>query len=82
MRRLLIALALGLVGDPELIFLDEPTTGLDPRSRLELWDIIRELVGAGTYGTLTVTKATGAYTYTKNAAAIEALAGESLEPAQ
>lgn len=35
-----IAVATALVGDPELIFLDEPTTGLDPASRRELWDII------------------------------------------
>jgi ABC-2 type transport system ATP-binding protein len=33
---------------PELMFLDEPTTGLDPRSRLQVWDIIRALVGQGT----------------------------------
>ena len=41
-------LAMTLVGDPEVIFLDEPTTGLDPRSRRTMWDIIRELVAAGT----------------------------------
>lgn len=40
-RRLAVGLA--LVGDPELIFLDEPTTGLDPQSRRQLWDVIREL---------------------------------------
>ncbi|OEV02810.1 ATP-binding cassette domain-containing protein [Streptomyces oceani] len=40
-------LAMTLVGSPELIFLDEPTTGLDPRSRRELWNIVRELVDEG-----------------------------------
>jgi ABC-2 type transport system ATP-binding protein len=37
-----------LVGQPKILFLDEPTTGLDPRTRLELWDIIRDLVKGGT----------------------------------
>lgn len=37
-------LAMTLVGDPRIIFLDEPTTGLDPRSRHTMWDIIRDLV--------------------------------------
>ena len=45
MRRRL-DLAASLLGKPSVLFLDEPTTGLDPRSRLTLWDIIRELVGA------------------------------------
>ncbi|GIM96634.1 ATP-binding cassette domain-containing protein [Paractinoplanes toevensis] len=40
-------LAMTLVGDPRLIFLDEPTTGLDPRSRREMWRIVRELVAGG-----------------------------------
>lgn len=44
-RRLAVGLA--LVGDPELMFLDEPTTGLDPQSRRQLWDVIRELRGRG-----------------------------------
>ena len=41
-------LAMTLVGEPKVIFLDEPTTGLDPRSRRTMWDIIRELVAQGT----------------------------------
>jgi len=41
-------LAASLVGDPQVLFLDEPTTGLDPRSRLGMWDIIRSLVSSGT----------------------------------
>jgi ABC-2 type transport system ATP-binding protein len=40
-------LAASLVGDPKVLFLDEPTTGLDPRSRLGMWDIIRSLVESG-----------------------------------
>ncbi|GAA1272211.1 daunorubicin resistance protein DrrA family ABC transporter ATP-binding protein [Planotetraspora silvatica] len=40
-------LAMTLVGDPRLIFLDEPTTGLDPRSRRTMWQIVRELVAGG-----------------------------------
>jgi len=46
MRRRL-DLAAGLVGRPEIIFLDEPTTGLDPRSRQAMWDVVTELVGSG-----------------------------------
>ena len=46
MRRKL-DLAMTLVGDPAIIFLDEPTTGLDPRSRRTMWGIIRELVAGG-----------------------------------
>src|SRR5215475_5967804 len=46
MRRKL-DLAMTLVGTPKIIFLDEPTTGLDPRSRRTMWDIIRELVADG-----------------------------------
>jgi ABC-2 type transport system ATP-binding protein len=47
MRRRL-DLGASLVGQPRLLLLDEPTTGLDPRSRIELWDAIRGLVDAGT----------------------------------
>ncbi len=47
MRRRL-DLGASLVGRPQLLLLDEPTTGLDPRSRMELWDAIRSLVAAGT----------------------------------
>ena len=41
-------LAASLVGNPAVLFLDEPTTGLDPRSRLGMWEIIRSLVAGGT----------------------------------
>jgi ABC-2 type transport system ATP-binding protein len=41
-------LAMTLVGNPQIIFLDEPTTGLDPRSRRTMWEIVRELVADGT----------------------------------
>jgi ABC-2 type transport system ATP-binding protein len=46
MRRRL-DLAAGLVADPEVVFLDEPTTGLDPRSRQDLWQVITGLAGSG-----------------------------------
>jgi ABC-2 type transport system ATP-binding protein len=46
MRRKL-DLAMTLVGDPKVIFLDEPTTGLDPRSRQTMWDIVRNLAASG-----------------------------------
>ena len=52
MRRRL-DLAASLVAEPPMIFLDEPTAGLDPRSRLELWDVIRDLVSGGTTVLLT-----------------------------
>lgn len=47
MRRRL-DIAMSLIGDPPVLFLDEPTTGLDPQARLEVWDCIRELAGKGT----------------------------------
>jgi ABC-2 type transport system ATP-binding protein len=40
--------ALGIVGRPELLFLDEPTTGFDPEARREFWELIRDLAGSGT----------------------------------
>jgi len=40
-------LAMGLMGDPRVVFLDEPTTGLDPRSRRAMWQIIRDLAARG-----------------------------------
>ena len=46
-------LAASLVGEPQVLFLDEPTTGLDPRSRLGMWEIIRSLVAKGTTTLLT-----------------------------
>jgi ABC-2 type transport system ATP-binding protein len=52
MRRRL-DLAASLIVSPQVLFLDEPTTGLDPRSRLALWDIIREYVAGGTTVMLT-----------------------------
>lgn len=52
MRRRL-DLAVSLIASPPIIFLDEPTTGLDPRSRLIMWDIIKQLVSSGTTVLLT-----------------------------
>ncbi len=46
MRRRL-DIALSLVGNPQIIFLDEPTTGLDPEARIEVWKIVKELAGSG-----------------------------------
>ncbi|WP_028562647.1 ABC transporter ATP-binding protein [Paenibacillus pinihumi] len=47
MRRRL-DIALSLVGKPQIIFLDEPTTGLDPEARIEVWKIVKELADGGT----------------------------------
>ncbi|UUU41341.1 ATP-binding cassette domain-containing protein [Streptomyces sp. NBC_00162] len=52
MRRRL-DLAASLITDPEVLFLDEPTTGLDPRGRAEVWSAVRSLVGGGTTVLLT-----------------------------
>ncbi|AIQ63864.1 glycosyl transferase family 8 [Paenibacillus stellifer] len=47
MRRRL-DIALSLVGKPQIVFLDEPTTGLDPEARIEVWKIVKELADGGT----------------------------------
>jgi ABC-2 type transport system ATP-binding protein len=52
MRRRL-DIAMSLIGDPPVIFLDEPTTGLDPQSRLEVWNSVKDLAGKGTTVLLT-----------------------------
>ncbi len=52
MRRRL-DLAMSLIGDPQVVVLDEPTTGLDPQARLEVWAAVRELAGRGTTVLLT-----------------------------
>jgi ABC-2 type transport system ATP-binding protein len=52
MRRRL-DIAMSLIGNPPIIFLDEPTTGLDPRARIEVWDTIKELAKGGTTVLLT-----------------------------
>jgi ABC-2 type transport system ATP-binding protein len=46
-QRQRLAVATALVGDPELLFLDEPTTGLDPQSRRQLWDVVTDLKQQG-----------------------------------
>jgi ABC-2 type transport system ATP-binding protein len=48
-----LSLACALVGDPELLFLDEPTTGLDPQARLKIWEIVEDFRGGG--GTVLLT---------------------------
>ncbi len=45
--------ALGIIGDPELVFLDEPTTGFDPSARRGAWELVRRLTGGGTTVVLT-----------------------------
>jgi ABC-2 type transport system ATP-binding protein len=52
MRRRL-DIAMSLVGSPPVIFLDEPTTGLDPQGRIEVWESVKELAGRGTTVLLT-----------------------------
>ncbi|MGG1555222.1 ABC transporter ATP-binding protein [Paenibacillus ferrarius] len=52
MRRRL-DIALSLVGKPQIIFLDEPTTGLDPEARIEVWKVVKELADGGTTVLLT-----------------------------
>jgi ABC-2 type transport system ATP-binding protein len=52
MRRRL-DIAMSLIGDPSVLFLDEPTTGLDPQSRIEVWKTVQELAGQGTTVLLT-----------------------------
>ncbi|WP_413450292.1 ABC transporter ATP-binding protein [Georgenia phoenicis] len=52
-QRQRLALACAIVGEPELVFLDEPTAGLDPQARLAVWDLVRELREAGTSMVLT-----------------------------
>ena len=52
MRRRL-DIAMSLIGDPPVIFLDEPTTGLDPQARIEVWQTVKELAGHGTTVLLT-----------------------------
>lgn len=52
MRRRL-DIAMSLIGDPPVIFLDEPTTGLDPQARLEVWQAVRDLAAGGTTVLLT-----------------------------
>ncbi|WP_327092688.1 ATP-binding cassette domain-containing protein [Nonomuraea sp. NBC_01738] len=52
MRRRL-DIAASLIRTPDLLFLDEPTTGLDPRSRSQVWDLVRQIAGAGTTVLLT-----------------------------
>jgi ABC-2 type transport system ATP-binding protein len=48
-----IDIAMSLIGDPAVVFLDEPTTGLDPEARHQVWDTVRELAGSGTTVLLT-----------------------------
>ncbi len=52
-QRRRLDVALGIIGRPELVFLDEPTTGFDPSARRESWDLVRNLTGTGTTVILT-----------------------------
>jgi ABC-2 type transport system ATP-binding protein len=52
-QRRRLDVALGIVGQPELVFLDEPTTGFDPQARRLFWDVVRELAKGGTSVLLT-----------------------------
>lgn len=52
-QRQRLAVATALVGNPKILFLDEPTTGLDPQSRRQLWEIVRKFLGGG--GTVLLT---------------------------
>ncbi|MBB2942590.1 ABC-2 type transport system ATP-binding protein [Actinoplanes lutulentus] len=52
-QRRRVDVALGIVGRPELLFLDEPTTGFDPEARRQFWELIRKLAGDGTTIVLT-----------------------------
>ncbi|HEY6800879.1 MAG TPA: ABC transporter ATP-binding protein, partial [Agromyces sp.] len=52
MRRRL-DIAMSLIGNPPIVFLDEPTTGLDPQARIEVWDAVKELAANGTTVLLT-----------------------------
>ena len=48
-----VDVALGIIGQPELVFLDEPTTGFDPEARRQFWDVVRDLAKVGTSVLLT-----------------------------
>jgi ABC-2 type transport system ATP-binding protein len=52
-QRQRLSIAVALVNDPQVLFLDEPTTGLDPQARRNLWDLVREIQGRGTTVLLT-----------------------------
>lgn len=52
-QRRRLDVALGIVGQPELVFLDEPTTGFDPEARRQFWEVVRELANSGTSVLLT-----------------------------
>jgi ABC-2 type transport system ATP-binding protein len=47
-QRQRLSIAIGLVNDPKVLFLDEPTTGLDPQARRHLWDLVRAIKARGT----------------------------------